>query len=286
MACYHPIPAYSHGPCGTVDLWPPLGEENLNLPCGACLGCRTDRALDWAHRAVHEAQSWANNCFLTLTYNDESKPSHGELIPGHLRDFLKRLRRYRDYASSAVLSDRGASLRYLACGEYGEQHGRPHYHLCLFNCDFSDKYEVAKNLAESPALAKLWTFGNHRLGTLTAASANYVAQYTIKKQGTSYCSPDGELLPPPFLRMSLKPAIGTKWLIKNQNDLLYGYLVTEGNKGRIPRTYKTKLVSLDPAKAEQIAYLASKAPRTRNNLVAAEAIHMRRVSLAALQKGR
>ncbi|WNK13788.1 MAG: replication initiator protein [Microvirus sp.] len=299
MACYHPIPAYLHGPCGTVDLWPPLGHANLNLPCGSCLGCLTDRATDWARRAEHEAKQWPHNCFVTLTYNDEHKPSNGELRPNDLTLFLKRLRarhsrvhappgkrlhkKYRGMARHILCSPGG--LRYLASGEYGDTYGRPHFHLCLFNCDFADKYQTAKNLCESPFLAKLWPYGTHKIGTLTGASAAYVAQYTIKKQGTTYHTPDGEILRPPFLRMSLKPALGTKYITKYKNDLQSGYLVTDGKKGRIPRAYKKLLLKIDPALAEQIQYMAGKHQRPQDDLVAAETIHKRKAELAALAKG-
>lgn len=286
MACYHPIPAYYDPLPGKLILWPPLGEENIHLPCAGCLGCKTDRALDWARRAVHEAKSWENNCFLTLTYNDRDKPSNGALVPAHLRDFIKRLRQRSYRGDAAIARSPSRVLRYLACGEYGDLYGRPHYHLCLFNCDFNDKYEVANDLYESPLLNKLWEYGHHRLGTLTGASANYVAQYTVKKIGQKvYHTPDGEILPDPFIRVSLKPPLGTKWLTKYKNDLANGYLVTEGTKGRIPRAYKQRLVQLDPALAEQVIFKALEAPRTKQNLEAAEVIHARRIQLRANKPG-
>jgi len=264
-----------------VDLWPPLGEENLRLPCGGCLGCLTDRATDWSRRSVHEARQWKHNSFLTLTYQDKDLPDDGTLVPQHLRDFFKRLRRARDRGWSAILSDARASMRYLASGEYGEHKHRPHYHVLLFNGGFADQFEVGKDLYESPALAKLWTYGQHKIGTVTGASAAYVAQYTIKKHGQIYASPDGVALEKPFIRMSRHPAIGTKWILKNKTDLSQGYLITDGKKGRIPRAYKKKLVQIDPLLAEQVVYKAQQHPRPRRNLEAAEQIHQRRAELSA-----
>lgn len=286
MACYHPIPARQDGLNTDVTLWPPVGTANLELPCGTCLGCTTDRALDWARRCRHEASSWTHNCFLTLTYKPEEMPDNGALRPADLQKFLKRLRRTRDRCHPALLTSRAGNLRYLAAGEYGERTARPHYHLLLFNCDFSDSYAVAKNLRASPLVTQLWPAGEHRLGTLTGASAAYVAQYSVKKRGKTYASPDGEILPSPFIRASLKPAIGHTWINKNKEDLKLGYMIADGRKTKVPRAYKNALSrgsATDRQLAETIAaraLQARKAPvgRThRAELSAREQIHEARL---------
>ncbi|WNK13053.1 MAG: replication initiator protein [Microvirus sp.] len=241
VTCYHPIPAYQDLPGTDVRLWPHLGEANMQLPCGNCLGCKTSHATEWARRAEHEASMWEHNCFLTLTYDEQHLSKEATLEPTDLQKFIKRLRTSRDRGNIALRSDRSGSMRYLASGEYGEGTRRPHYHVCLFNCGFADSYTVAKDLKESPTLLNLWKLGGHRLGELTPASANYVAQYTVKKQAGPACNTDGVLIQAPFLRMSLKPAIGTRWIEKNKRDLQHGYLVNNGTKGRIPRQYRKKL---------------------------------------------
>ena len=64
-------------------------------------------------RCMHEAQMHECNCFVTLTY---------EVAPRSLQyeDFQKFLKRLRKNSGKAV--------RYFACGEYGEEGGRPHFH--------------------------------------------------------------------------------------------------------------------------------------------------------------
>lgn len=263
MACYHPIPArqdLGQDP----QLWPPVGTANLQLPCGTCLGCRTDRALQWARRAQHEAATWRHNCFLTLTYNDERLPLNGALEPQALQKFIKRLRRTRDRRHPHLLGDHLGRLRYLACGEYGERTQRPHYHALLFNCNFADLVQVGSNLYESPLVSKLWPLGKHRLGTLTGASANYVAQYTVKAVGKTYCTPDGEILPRPFIRASLKPAIGDAWIKKNKLDLQHGYLIAEGSKNRIPRRYLQTLQAGSPSDRQLAETISARATRRRS----------------------
>lgn len=254
MPCYYPTPAFHDPTAGVTTLWPPVGTANTELPCGGCLGCKTDRALDWARRAHHEASMWQHNSFLTLTYKDEELPADG-LVPKHLQAFIKRLRQ-RHYRRDSRLLLVAGQLRYLACGEYGDQTQRPHYHLCLFNCGFADQYQVAGDLYESPLLNELWPYGAHRLGELTAASANYVAQYTLKKLGVTQCDADGVVIPSPFLRVSTKPAIGATWLKKFYRDVTHGYLVYDGIPGRVPRTYTRILEREHKALAEQSRFAA------------------------------
>ncbi|WNK12568.1 MAG: replication initiator protein [Microvirus sp.] len=250
MACHFPTPALHDPTAGTITLWPPVGTANEQLPCGSCSGCKTDRALEWSRRAQHEASAWTHNTFLTLTYNEENCPR--ELLPHHLQGFIKRLRQRHHRRDPGLATDIG-QLRYLGCGEYGDQNKRPHYHLCLFNCGFHDAYRVAKDLYESPTVAAIWKYGSHKIGTLTGASANYVAQYTLKKVGDkSYCDADGVVLQAPFMRASLRPIIGANWIKKYYRDVRNGFLVyDDATPGRIPRAYMTYLEKHYPQLAEE-----------------------------------
>lgn len=289
MPCYHPIPAYQDKPGDELRLSPPVGTANLEVPCGSCLGCKTSRATAWAKRAEHEAGQWENNCFLTLTYDEAHLPKGAELEPRELQLFLKRLRRARDRNTPGIRSNPLGSVRYLASGEYGER-GRPHYHILLFNCGWNDAYRVAKDLYESPTLKKLWDKGGHRLGTLTGASANYVAQYTLKKVGAQHANKDGEIIQAPFMRASLRPAIGHTWMKKYKNDLSQGYLVAQGRKTQIPRSYLQQLARgelIDRLLAETVAQRAAQAARgapfrernrsKQQQLEAMERIHQQKV---------
>lgn len=270
MACYRPIPAYQAGPGSQPVLWPQLGLENMELPCGKCIGCKTANANQWAQRCEHEATKSNLNIFLTLTYADEHLPYAGYLDAKELQRFIKRLRKSSHSRHSSLQSNSG-TIRYFACGEYGTQNGRPHYHILVFDCDFSDRFKIGerrgKPVYDSYELQRLWPYGRREFGVATPGGANYIAQYSLKKQysprtvsrdgynGEYAISQDGELLPKPapFLRMSLKPAIGADWLAKYKEDLLHGYLVSNGRKFAIPRTYRKRLELQDPALAEEIA---------------------------------
>lgn len=294
MACYHPIPALQLAPGGPVKLWPPIGTANLQLPCSKCIGCRTDRASEWAQRCAHEATQWPTNIFVTLTYDDAHLPAGGDLEPGHLRNFIKRLRKSAIEHSSRYRRDSKSGIRYLASGEYGSKGKRPHYHALFFNLDFADRRRTAADLYESPTLSALWGNGQVRFGDATPAAAAYIAQYNIKKIGTGeVLDPDtGLIRRPPFLRMSLKPAIGSQWLAKYKTDLQHGYLVTDtGRKMKVPRTYVIKLEEQDPELHESIKLTAEK-HRQQNigdhndpeRQRAAELIHFHRKQLTERRK--
>jgi len=190
---------------------------------------------------VHEASLHSQNCFVTLTYDDEHVPSDYGLHYRHYQLFMKRLRK-----------DVG-KCRFYMCGEYGENTFRPHFHACLFGVDFEDKVlwrqmESGSCLYTSEKLQKLWPHGFSSIGDVTFDSAAYVARYVMKKMTGSGASahytrlnPEtGELveISPEFTRMSLKPGIGARWFEKWKRDVYpHDYVVINGTKCKPPRYY-------------------------------------------------
>lgn len=142
----------------------------MEVPCGQCFGCRREYSRRWALRAEHEASRHARNSFLTLTF----KVDPISLDVAHLQLFFKRLR------------NRGMSVRHYSCGEYGDELGRPHYHVLLFGEDFSEdryrwRFENGHWLFRSPTLEQCWLEGHAEIGSVTFESASYVAGYVQKK---------------------------------------------------------------------------------------------------------
>lgn len=283
MPCYHPTPALQASPGERLKLWPPKGEESLWLGCGKCLGCRSDRALEWSYRAQHEASQWRFNSFVTLTYDDEHCPD--ELQPKDLQKWFKRLRWHVSQKGDDVSQEAG-SLRYLACGEYGERTDRPHYHVLLFNCGFPDRLRVGKEMYESPVLSKTWEFGSHRFGDASVGSAaTYIAKYALKAY-EPVCDADGVVRQRPFLVCSKRPAIGAKWLESFRGDLTHGYVVVDGQPRSIPRYYK-KVLKRSDGQLHDTAVARACASRVRvggdhshpDRLRDSEMIHMRRAQL-------
>lgn len=240
MACHHPVEV------AILRKETRPGERRQRtlqtVPCGKCLGCRKQQKLEWGIRVMHEAQMHDHSFFLTLTYDGQRLPEHGTLVPEDFRLFIRRV---RNHFSETEVS-------YFGCGEYGDERQRPHYHTVLFGPDFPDKYlhdyRDGFPVWRSPTLEALWPAGLSELGSVTIKSAQYVAGYISKKfdydeNPNLYERVDplsGELhdVLPEFARMSLKPAIGLRWLKKYWSDIYpRDYVVVEGRKYKPPRYY-------------------------------------------------
>ena len=100
MPCYHPILGYRSVEVGKTGKRKIIFSANkayvdlqVKLPCGQCIGCRLEKARQWAIRCVHEASLWEKNCFITLTYNDDNLPANGSVSKREFQLFMKRLRK-------------------------------------------------------------------------------------------------------------------------------------------------------------------------------------------------
>lgn len=259
MPCYAPLHGYrardgsgrlvQSRSAGWIDI-------PLEVPCGRCIGCRLERSRQWAVRCVHEASLYSDNCFITLTYDDEHLPVNRSLDKSVFQKFMKRLRK-RFVGTDVVVVDGVDTypIRYFHCGEYGERFGRPHYHACLFNFDFKDKVPFKETpggtLYVSSDLFNLWPFGFSTVGAVTFESAAYVARYVMKKITGSFASEHytyidegtGEFyeILPEYTTMSLKPGIGSRWLDKFSSDVFPDdFVVMRGVKMSPPRYYRRR----------------------------------------------
>lgn len=188
------------------------------IPCRHCFACSLNYSAEWGTRIMCECKQYEHNYFVTLTYSEkylpiEEKLSLGEwefendgtwtgtLVPDHVQDFIKRLRRYLQYNKNHT------DMKYYLCGEYGEENGRPHYHLILINCPLDTKqfykFKVDENYKphwRSKELERLWSVRKdgkritrntkpeeiEQIGIVDVAevewnSAAYVARYCAKK---------------------------------------------------------------------------------------------------------
>lgn len=164
--------------------------DNVEFPCGKCKPCLVNRRRMWTARIVLEALAHQHNAFLTLTIADVPRGHHGpprreawEVMPALLTGFIRSLRRA------------GYKVRYYGAGEYGDEGGRPHYHVALFGLPAVD----------AEFYQKFWCYGGVHVGTLSKQSAQYVAGYVCKKIS---CTSTFGLRSPEFSRMSRRPGLG------------------------------------------------------------------------------
>lgn len=197
--------------------------EPIKVACGKCLECLSQRSNEWSHRIIDECKQHKDNCFITLTYNDDFKPSNGSLCRRDLQLFIKRLRKHVE----------PLKLRVFYCGEYGKKALRPHYHIIVFGWKPDDLFfwqrDKTCDLYRSPQLEKLWTYGFSSVGDVTVDSAKYCAKYMQKLQKL----PDG--LVKPFIGMSNRPGIG--FYAIDPNCLTSDRIYHNGKSVKVPRYY-------------------------------------------------
>lgn len=265
MPCYGPLKGFYSAEVGksgkrgiVFDVRRAHSPTPIAIPCGQCVGCRLEHARQWAMRCLHEKKLHRENCFITLTYDNDHLPEGGTLVKRDLQLFLKRLRKRF-----------GEGIRFYACGEYGDVSSRPHYHLLLFNHNFRDRKVFGKRDAKHPVflsaeLDAIWGKGLAVVGDITFESAAYVARYVMKKvtgdradKHYARLDADGRVyrLLPEFTVMSRRPGIGTGWFVKfGKETYLHDSVIVNGRQVRPPRFYDGKLELTDP---DRLAMLKS-----------------------------
>lgn len=220
---------------------------SVAVPCGRCVECYARRVSGWSFRLMQEAKVSTSAWFVTLSYDTRFVPisDNGYLtlsrtrkkwneskkkwkhVGSDLQNFFKRLRK---------LHPDGVSLRYYACGEYGDKTHRPHYHIILFN-------------ARIELIEKAWcidgvALGNIKFGDVNGASIGYTLKYMSKAQKVPMF--DGDDRVAEFAVMS--KGLGANYLT---NDAVWWHLadlenrmhltLPDGRKVAMPRFYKDKL---------------------------------------------
>lgn len=225
--CYKPINLKSGG----------------QFPCGRCARCVKRRLSGWAFRLAEELKVSESAHFITLTYDTDYVPisSNGFLTlrKRDLQLFFKRLRQahVRDRKRNKLPGD-PASIRYYACGEYGDRSRRPHYHLLLFNA----KLELIEGSWRSEHGEPI---GNIHYGKVSDGSIGYTLKYMCKDKKAFRLSKRDDRAPQ-FACMS--KGIGLSYLNETMvnyhaQDLIGRLFVSRpGNvKLSMPRYYKDKM---------------------------------------------
>lgn len=273
MPCFRPLRGYRSktlNPSGKRSIVFNLNEGYkdmpVDLPCGQCIGCRLEHSKKWAIRIVHEASLYDHNSFITLTYSQQHLPINSSLQLEDVQKFMKRLRKYLT-TEARRLGIPVTAIRYFHCGEYGERLGRPHYHMCLFNYDFSDKVhkfttQNGDKVYTSETLDRIWSKGNTTIGAVTFESAAYAARYITKKVNGPLAEDHyqvineetGETLSPKRKEyVTMSKGIGKGWFEKYKSDVYPSdFIVLRGKRLRVPKYYDVQLEKLYPEEFKRI----------------------------------
>lgn len=256
-----------------------VSRRYIEVPCGQCVECRLEHAREWSIRCMLEAKEHSDNCFLTLTYDDEHiktcsgvNPYTGELqtsftlVKKDFQDFMKRLRKAA-----------GKKLRYFACGEYGSTTFRPHYHAIVFGLDVPDKklYKVSPRgdkYYTSSFLDKIWRHGYSIIGECTLESCSYTARYVVKKAQDYSLQEVIESygMEPEFVLMSRRPGIAAAAAdVETLDKYDYRFLSTpQGSLKYKPPRYFRKLAE----KSAGVDYFINRANRHDDSDLHADAM--------------
>lgn len=232
------------------------GLHEIKLPCGKCPECCKDYYTSWATRGSRELSQWDTSLFITLTYDDENLPKNKSLDKTHVQKFIKRIKKQ-------FQSSKENPIRQIYCGEYGTHTLRPHYHVILFNVDFTDKRKhylsnQGHQVFISKTLTALWNKGNAEFGFATPASISYLFKYILKKKTRKEKRKPLTLELPEglydveheFIEASRNPGIGA--IMRNSESIKKGYLTVNGVKKKIPKYYLNHLKENDPESYEEI----------------------------------
>lgn len=210
-------------------------EGFVDVPCGKCMACLSNRKRDWVFRLMQEHRHCLSSHFITLTYDDEhlvrNQFNIPVLVPGDLQKFMKRYRKF-------FFNDK--KIRFFAVGEYGSETLRPHYHILMFNTPTCDIHSV---------VGRLWRSGFADIGQVNDQSINYVCKYCLAGAAIPEVVKDFKdyEVPLPFMRCSRRPAIGSSYV--NVETTLYHreresfMTVLNGSKTPLPRYYRSKFFS-------------------------------------------
>lgn len=241
----------------------------IQIPCGQCIECRLARSRDWANRCMLESKYHKDNYFITLTYDNEHLPKgqkidfdtgeilveeSGTLNSKDLQDFMKRLRITwkRKYNIE--------NIRFFACGEYGDQYARPHYHAIIFGLPIFDlkadhKSKKGNMNYTSEEISQIWGKGRIAIGSVTWDSCAYTARYVLKKFNGKHSKAYYDFLgkSAEFVRMSRKPGLA-KAFYDEKRDIIYSTdeIFISTNKGvqRVkPSRYYDKLFDIDDSES-------------------------------------
>jgi len=211
----------------------PITQDGNTFACRTCNSCIAVRRQGWVARAMMEKAEWPHTLIVALTYDEttqENRDAARFFNYGDVMRFLKRIR-----AAAHKQSPR-ATVRFLAAGEQGSRTDRCHWHLVLYSdIDLRQLGKVERfgkvvtdletvmtvpGGAEKRLHWSVWGKGFCTFQTADEGGMNYVLSYVLKDQFTVEKSTGtmretkAEDFATGLFRMSKRPAIGERYLVK------------------------------------------------------------------------
>jgi hypothetical protein len=219
MPCAHPITINQKG-------------TNYKVPCRQCMPCRIQYqeqlVFACSNELLYNYIKGYGATFNCLTYDDNHLPPLGSLRKKDFQLFIKRLRSNIKYKNPL------RNFKYIACGEYGGQFGRAHYHFIIIGLTDIETKKYAN---------QCWDKGLIDIQTLGTGGLRYVLKYCSKQIKGKIAEElyTNQGLEKPFLLRSIK--MGYEWLNNNaeqitNNNFTY---IKNGKYVPIPKYYKNIL---------------------------------------------
>lgn len=205
----------------------PWQYRYLKVPCGKCTACLSNKRRQWSFRLEKEVNDSSSAYFITLTYDNDNCPIC--VNKKDCQNFLKRFRK----------SIEPKRVRYFLVSEYGDQFGRPHYHLLLFNYPYSLSH-LRATLKKTWSLCSPDWFDRHdTVKPAHPANINYVCKYCLSNLDNV------DPLSRTFMLSSRRPGIGFCYLTPAMVDYIKsrfdGTVIHQGMPMILPRYYTDKV---------------------------------------------
>lgn len=205
------------------------------VPCGRCPPCKLRRTNDWVFRLLEEDKVSASRYFVTLTYDY----AHVPMSPNGFRTLRKK--DFQDYMKRLRKLCGDTKLKYYACGEYGTENARPHFHMIIFN------------VPNAQYIIDAWSLDGVQFGKVqvdpdvNTNNIAYVLKYMHKVNGKIWKGYRDDREPEfPLMSKGLGASyIENPQVVKyHKADLSRMFVVKEGGwKVALPRYYRLRIYS-------------------------------------------
>ena len=218
----------------------PKDNSYIPVSCGHCLPCRMKRAIDWRVRIAMERYTQRNfgSAFATLTYSDTYLPDDYSVCISELQKCIKRIRYYAHKRDNYI----SPNFKYFGVSEYGDESGRPHYHLIVTGINPNTLGSI---------LRESWKNGFVQSGVLSPYRIQYVVDYVTIYDPTPEVKDSYRLegLEPP--QDIFSNGIGADYMWKYRDEAIErGYYLFANKKWIPPAYWRDKLgIDINPFQA-------------------------------------